>query len=104
MPRVLCVAEKPSIARAISEILSGGQFITVHDLYPTYAKTFLADLLRHHSEMAPANTTKTSISRIPKPTHTLLSLPYLGTCSSMIFQTLTANGIHAILLSSSTPR
>ncbi|KAF8321620.1 prokaryotic type I DNA topoisomerase [Clavulina sp. PMI_390] len=28
MPRVLCVAEKPSIARAITEILSGGQFTT----------------------------------------------------------------------------
>jgi len=29
MPRVLCVAEKPSIARAITEILSGGRFTTV---------------------------------------------------------------------------
>jgi DNA topoisomerase-3 len=27
--RVLCVAEKPSIAKAISQILSGGQFTTV---------------------------------------------------------------------------
>lgn len=32
MPRVLCVAEKPSIARAITEILSGGQFTTVSGL------------------------------------------------------------------------
>lgn len=29
MPRVLCVAEKPSIARAITDILSGGRFTTV---------------------------------------------------------------------------
>ena len=27
--RVLCVAEKPSIAKSISQILSGGQFSTV---------------------------------------------------------------------------
>ena len=29
--RVLCVAEKPSIARSISQILSGGQLTTVGD-------------------------------------------------------------------------
>lgn len=31
--RVLCVAEKPSIAKAITQILSGGQFNTVSDVF-----------------------------------------------------------------------
>lgn len=29
MPKVLCVAEKPSIAKAMAGILSGGQYTTV---------------------------------------------------------------------------
>jgi DNA topoisomerase III len=31
---VLCVAEKPSIAKSVSQILSGGQFATVSQRIP----------------------------------------------------------------------
>lgn len=33
MPRILCVAEKPSIARAVADHLSGGQVQTVGSQY-----------------------------------------------------------------------
>lgn len=69
MPRVLCVAEKPSIARAITEILSGGHYTTVRIFIVLPAVGVVALTWCHSkSEMDPASTTKTLTSLILKPT------------------------------------
>jgi len=39
MRRILCVAEKPSIAKSITQILSGGQF-TTHNTRSQYIKNY----------------------------------------------------------------
>jgi DNA topoisomerase-3 len=40
VPRVLCVAEKPAIAKAVSQHLSGGSFQTVSRLEGEFAQAW----------------------------------------------------------------
>lgn len=73
MIKWLCVAEKPSIAKAITQILSGGQFQTVRpvtlpvlpSIHPPAVLTLIARSRTWHSAMrARPSTSRTTPSRI----------------------------------------
>lgn len=54
MVKYLCVAEKPSISKSITQILSGGQFRTVSALSRPRARATRMLIRRRHQRSAPA--------------------------------------------------
>jgi len=47
--RVLCVAEKPSISKSITQILSGGRFTTVGFFYLTMTSPEICFIKEQHT-------------------------------------------------------
>ena len=93
--KVLCVAEKPSIARSISTILSGGQFATVSLMQ------VLIDYLTNwplRSVRQPTNTLKTSTSTIHKLIPSIPSPPSRVTSQRMTSGKRIEHGTHVIPL------
>lgn len=71
--RVLCVAEKPSIAKSISQILSGGQFTTVSKYYIVVkAIETIVDASKPQRTQPELNISRTMNSIILKPTLCIL--------------------------------
>jgi DNA topoisomerase IA len=72
MHRVLCVAEKPSIAKSVSNILSGGQYTTVSMLFLCFVRQIIHS--RDHpteSDRQAPSTSETMTSSTPRPIHIL---------------------------------
>lgn len=95
MPKVLCVAEKPSISKAITGILSGGQYRTVsnYDLFPVSSNRNKI----HFSETLGVTLSRITILTMRQLVHNTLSLLLLAISQSMISPTCIANGILATL-------
>lgn len=60
--KVLCVAEKPSIARAVANHLSGNQVTTVRMLMERYKWTTLLMLILHSAAYKAVSLPKTTAS------------------------------------------
>ena len=97
--RVLCVAEKASIARSITQILSGGQFATVS---ATLCSHLSGPAEPPCSERVPTNISRILTSIITTRIHSLPSHPLRDTCLNMTSNRNTRPGVLVILLSSST--
>ena len=70
--RVLCVAEKPSISKSITQILSGGQFATVRHCNTIILHSFTRRLLQSMQHGPHISRTMSLI--ILRPIHSLRSL------------------------------
>lgn len=72
--RVLCVAEKPSIARSITDILSGGHFDTVSEMLPPHTSTNTCYRIDLAVRRASALIIPKQTHRSPSPTSQAISL------------------------------